>query len=239
MVTLRDEAGAFEVTVLEAPDPKCVALFAAGRGGDPARHRGLLEALQASGALVIAPHVEFLSDPRPSADHLQTRARRLALAVERCGGPGLRVHGVGHSIGGTVLLALAGAQAWLSAEQPLAMPRLAALSSMTLLAPALGFFQAPAAFAAVTATVSLWWGTADAVCPRAHVDLAIAQLGSRAKLRVAEGADHFSFMHTRPPNAPEPLPDRERFLAELTASVISDAARGLLTAPVVADAVGG
>jgi pimeloyl-ACP methyl ester carboxylesterase len=88
--------------------------------------------------------------------------------------------------------------------------------SLSLLAPALGFFGAPESMDRVRARVSIWWGTEDAFCPRSDVEHTLAALGDRGELRVAEGAGHFSFMHAPPPNTQEPLGDRARFLETLT-----------------------
>lgn len=41
----------------------------------------------------------------------------------------------------------------------------------------------------------------------------------KSALRVVPGADHFSFMHLRPPHLPAVLPERERFLSALEGEV--------------------
>jgi hypothetical protein len=209
------------VNVLDARWPQRVVVFAAGRGGDPARHLPLLEALHADGATVIAPRAEMFTNPRPTRAQLLERALILREAVDSFAPSTLPLHGVGHSIGATMLFAMAGAQAWLGPEAPLSVPT-RAFESLTLLAPALGFFQAPHAADAVRAGTTIVWGDRDAFCPRSEVDHTLAQLGARGRLRVCEGAGHFSFMHVPPPNTSEPLVDRDRFLAELTASIVDD-----------------
>ncbi len=216
----------FEVTRVTPAQVDRVVLFAAGRGGDPQRHLPLLEALASVGCQVIAPHSDFFTDPRITADIVTERARRLRTAVASLGSAGLPVHGIGHSIGGTLLLALASAQLWLGPGQPLAIePLVPPLESLTLFAPALGVFQAPQALTRVTARTTLWWGSADTFCPRAQVDAALAQLGAQGSLRIAEGAGHFSFMHAPPPNTVEPLPDRDAFLRDLTTAVCASLTR--------------
>ena len=216
------ETAAFETLVLAHPRPKRVVLFGVGRGGDPARHLPLLQALHADGATVIAPCAEMFTSPRPTEAHLRERARRLHRALETSSSPELPLHGVGHSVGGSMLFAMAGATMWLGPEARVSVPP-ATFATLTLLAPPLGFFQAPHAAAEVRAArAAIWWGSRDTFCPRAEVDRTLDQLGPRGQLRVAEGAGHFSFMHVPPPNVLEPLEDRDAFLAMLTTSIVDD-----------------
>jgi pimeloyl-ACP methyl ester carboxylesterase len=215
---LSDADGRFEVSVLDATAPQRVVLFAVGGGGDPQRHRPLLEALAADGSSVVAAHSPRLQSPRPTADALVQRARRLALALEALPGRELPVVGVGHSIGAAMLLALAGGQLWLDAAGPLSLPRITRLSRVALLAPATDFFRAPAALDAVRAPILAWAGGRDSITPAAQSLYVQEALGrDLVEVRVTDDAGHFSFMHTPPP-APywsETLPDRDAFLSEM------------------------
>lgn len=226
-----DEDGeAFDVVVMEHDAPRRVVLFAAGRGGDPERHRPLLDALHADGATVVAPRSAMFTNPRPTAAQLHERGRRLRRAIDAFAPKGLPLHGVGHSIGATMLFAMAGAQLWLARDSPLDVPP-ATFESITLLAPALGFFQVPHAASNVRADTTIWWGSADAFCARGEVDHTLTQLGPRGRIHVAEGAGHFSFMHTPPSGTTEPLPDRDAFLAALTAAIADDVRKSRSTTP--------
>lgn len=212
---LEDEQGQFELTVLEPAAPKRLVLFAVGGGGNPERqHAPLLQALAERGCAVVAPHFERLT-ASPSEAELLLRARRLRLAAQHAAE--LPVVGIGHSIGAMVLLALAGGRAWRSRDQPLPLEPEPRLSRLALLAPAAGYFQAPGALDHVRLPLVVWAGTADAITPLVHAQ-GLAQAPS-VDLRIVEGAGHFSFLHTPPPGAPEPLPDREAFLAQLTAEL--------------------
>lgn len=213
---LEDEQGRFELTVLEPPAPKRLVLFAVGGGGNPERqHAPLLQALAARGCAVVAPHFERLT-ASPSEPELLLRARRLRLAVQHAAE--LPVVGIGHSIGAMVLLALAGGRAWRSREQPLPIEPEPRLSRLALLAPAAGYFQPPDALELVRVPIEVWAGTADPITPLAHAQ-ALAQAHPSLTLHCIEGAGHFSFLHALPPGAPEPLPDRQAFLAQLTAEL--------------------
>lgn len=214
-ISLHDGPAPFDVSVLEAPSPARVVLFAVGGGGDPERHLPLLEALVARGCTVVAPHFERFTSPFPTEAQLQLRARRLRLALDVVARPELPAVGVGHSIGATMLLALAGGQIWLGPGQPLAVSPDARVTRLVLLAPATGQFQAPGALDAVHLPIQVWAGTRDGLTPPAQAELLARALGPRVDLRVIEGAGHFSFMDVPPPQTTEPLPDRPAFLAGL------------------------
>jgi alpha-beta hydrolase superfamily lysophospholipase len=219
--TLSDGAASFDVSVIAPAQPSRVALFAVGGGGNPERHAPLLDALAERGCAVVAPHFARLTSPHPSDDDLLLRARRLTLALEHVARVGVPVVGVGHSIGATMLLALAGGQAWMRAGQPLAIAPDPRLERLALMAPATGFFQAPGALDSVRTPLLVWAGGKDAVTPPAQAELLERALGVRVAvdLRIAEDAGHFSFMHAPPPQTTEPLADREAFLARLTTEV--------------------
>jgi alpha-beta hydrolase superfamily lysophospholipase len=216
-LSLRDGSESFGVTLLEAAEPARVVLFAVGGGGNPERHRPLLEALAANGCQVIAPHFERLSAPAPSAATLQLRARRLQQALDTLARSGLPVAGVGHSIGTTMLLALVGARAWTIAAEPLTIAPDDRIDRLALLAPATDFFRAPGALSAVHTPILAWAGTRDLITPVAQAEYLAQALATQARveLRVVEGANHFSFMHALPPQVEDTLPDRAQFLSEL------------------------
>src|SRR5664279_711785 len=110
---LSDGADSFDVALFEAASPSAVVLFAVGGGGNPERHLPLLTSLQESGCAVAAPYFDRLVTPIPTAADLLMRARRLRLALDQIAQLRLPTTGVGHSIGATMLLALAGGQAWM------------------------------------------------------------------------------------------------------------------------------
>jgi pimeloyl-ACP methyl ester carboxylesterase len=219
--SLRDGSESFDVTLLEADAPARAVLFAVGGGGNPERHLPLLEALAADGCRVIAPHFERLSVPAPNAATLCLRARRLRQALDAFVPVGLPVAGVGHSIGTTMLLALVGAQAWTIAAEQVTIAPDERIDRLALLAPATDFFRAPGALAAVHTPILAWAGSEDMITPVAQADYLAQALAAqtRVELRVIDGASHFSFMHTLPPQVVDTLPDRARFLSELTDQV--------------------
>lgn len=210
-----------ELVRFDPPRARALVLFAVGRGGRPERHLPLLEALSARGARVLAPAFDMLAAPSPSAEELIQRAERLAAAARDAAEPGLPLVGVGHSIGATLLLALAGATPWLRTGTPVAIAPEPRLTRLCLLAPATDFFRAPGALAGVNVPLAVWAGSADSITPPVQAELLQHALGASVPvaLHVARGAGHFSFMHTPPPGTHEPLSDRDAFLAELVREV--------------------
>ncbi len=218
---LSDGDDTCEVTTVEAAEPSRLVLFAVGGGGDPRRHLPLLMSLADHGCTVVAPHFERMVSLIPIGSDLETRARRLSLALDSVAPNGLPVAGVGHSIGTTMLLALAGGQAWMRMGQRLAIDPDARLDRLALFTPATNFFRAPGALDAVRVPVLAWGGTRDDITPPAQATFLKEALDGRApvEVRIVDGAGHFSFMNEPPPNVAEPLPDRDVFLAELAAEV--------------------
>ncbi len=110
--SLSDNGAPFDVMLLEAVRPSCIILFAVGSGGNPERHLPLLTSLSERGGTVIAPYFERPASPSPTDEELLLRSRRLRLALDFAVRPNLPVVGIGHSIGATILIALAEGQAW-------------------------------------------------------------------------------------------------------------------------------
>ncbi len=218
---MKDGNEAFDVAWLEPSQPSRTVLFAVGGGGNPERHLPLLQFLADRGCNVVAPHFARLVSPLPTEGDLLLRARRLRLALDATGRPGLPVAGVGHSIGAAMLLALAGGQVWMLSGRRLAIESDARLERLALLAPATGFFQAPGALRAVSTPILAWAGTNDTITPPAHATFLQQELAGSVPInvRLIEDAGHFSFMNTLPPSVTDSLPDREAALAGLAADV--------------------
>ncbi len=216
---VRDGESSFVVSVLEVAEPARVVLFAVGAGGDPGRHEPLLAALGAAGCAVVAPHFERWTSLHPTDEQLVSRARRLGLALDAVTPSATLVAGVGHSIGATVLLAMAGGALWTSPRGPLLISRDERLTRLALLAPATGFFRAPGALDRVRLPLLVWAGEADRVTPPGQVGILREALGEQVEARVTRDAGHFSFMDVPPPLVPEPHPDRAAFLLEVARTV--------------------
>ncbi len=189
-----------------------IVLFAAGGGGDPERHRPLLDHLAARGCQVIAPRFERLVPGEASNADLLARPRGLVEALEGTSG---EVAVVGHSIGGWAALCLAGATPWGRGRKPLDVPREPRVSRLVLFAPATGWFVGPKALHGVDVPVLAYAGTADTVTPALQIEVLRSAPGP-VEVRVVPGAGHFSFMNTLPPEVPgEQEFDRAAFLDRL------------------------
>lgn len=223
---LTDESGSFVVTRLEGAEPDRTVLFSVGAGGNPERHLPLLAALAERGFTVVAPHFERITPAGVTDEHLLLRARRLRQTLDSVAAPDAAVVGVGHSIGATMLVALAGGQVWMGPGRPLSIDRDERLRRLVLLTPTTGFFQAPGALDDVRVPILAWTGAKDTITPPSHAELIRLALEDRApvEVRIENDASHFSFMHVPPPNATESLADRDEFLARLTAEVVRFAA---------------
>jgi len=216
-VSLADGDLSFDVSICEVARPARTVLFAVGAGGDPTRHYPLLESFIEQGCSVVAPHFDRLVSFQPSKDELLMRARRLRLALDRVAMPGVPVVGVGHSIGTTLLIAMAGGRMWMRDGRQLSIASDARLVRLALLAPLNGFFQGPRALDAVHAPILAWAGALDAVTPPSQALYLKDKIGDRSlvEVRVVEGAGHFSFMDTLPPQVVDPMVDRGVFLSTL------------------------
>lgn len=220
---LQDGANVFDVTFVEAHEPKRFGLFAAGRGGNPLRHLPLLHALAASGCTMIAPHFPMLFSAAPARTELEARMTMLKAVShdhEALGPP----IGIGHSIGAVVLLALAGAKATTFAGEAVKSGGVR-FGRLALLAPPTDFFRRPGALAALDLPIHIRAGSADTITPPAQAKflrdaLSAATASAAPEIRIDDGAGHFSYMNELPPTAVDPHPDRDAFLSDLVGELV-------------------
>jgi pimeloyl-ACP methyl ester carboxylesterase len=220
-LSLRDDAGSFEVTLINDARPSRAVLFAVGAGGNPERHLSLLLALAQESVAVVAPHFERMTSPNPTDEALLLRTRRLKAALDLVANPTLPAVGVGHSIGAASLIALAGGKMWTRPGAPLPIAADARIARLALMAPATGFFLAPGALDAVSAPMVVWAGTDDTVTPPSQAHFLAHALTPRVpvEVRAVQGAGHFSFMNVLPPQVADSMPNRETFLSLLAAEI--------------------
>lgn len=223
-VDIDDGEGPFAVTV-HGGDGQTV-LFAAGRGGDPDRHAPLLAALAAAGCLVLAPHLPFLPRPVPDANDLNRRLRRLERTLAALAPSGRPLLGIGHSLGATILVLMAGGRGQTMMGETVVAAR-TDFARLVLLAPAMDFFRAPRALDGVTAPTAVVAGGQDRVAPPAGLLFLAEALPGGATVDVDAMAGHFSFMDMPPPGMDEPHPDRDGFLRGLRERVCRLAAKPL------------
>lgn len=220
-INLTDNRTMFQALLLKTARPTCLVLFAAGSGGNPERHLPLLNSLVENGCTVIAPYFERLMSPSPNAADLVLRARRLQIAFDQIADPNLPAVGVGHSIGATLLLAMAGGQMWMRAGECLPITGDQRLKKLVLFTPPTGFFQAPSALSAIQIPLQAWAGTLDSITPQAQIEFLRDHLSTQVSLdlRIVDGAGHFTFMNTLPPQINDSMVNRDHFLSTLAVEV--------------------
>lgn len=223
---IKDGQAAFKTSYLEAKEPRGLLLFSVGRGGNPKRHFPFLDSVRQNGFHVIAPHFELLTSPYPSKEDLDLRVRRLALTLSETSssiGTRLPLFGVGHSIGATSLLILAGAKATTKMRELVEPVSVPTLSGLALFAPATRFFHRPNSLSNMKTGLKVWVGEQDDITTVSDMSLLKKGLSKdhAFDMEIDRWAGHFTFMHELPPNIDDPHPDRSSFLRELEKSVLS------------------
>jgi alpha-beta hydrolase superfamily lysophospholipase len=210
-----------DITLVPAPKPSQVLLFAVGAGGNPARHAPLFDSLARQGCTVIAPHFERLTGPAPGADELNARADGLRRCLDRAAGMGHPLAAIGHSIGAALLLGLAGGRMWTRSGELLDTGTDRRIAKLVAITPAMDFFRAPGALDALQIPVQAWAGMKDTITPpeqTAFLENALPSRVTRDVRYIAE-AGHFSFMDELPPQVSDPMQGRETFLKHFAEEV--------------------
>lgn len=202
-------------TIVEHSDPRGILLFGPGAGGSPTRYQRLLDAASAAGFLVVAPiHERF--DGRSVTDaQMRERAVGLKASLDQADRPDLPVVAAGHSAGGWAALCLAGGQPWGRDGRPIDVPTESRISRLVLLAPTLGWFQAPGALDQVSTPIAAMVGSADMVTAPASIEI-LHTAPAELDVRTYDGVGHLDFMSELPPGiSPTAGLDHPAFLDEL------------------------
>lgn len=146
-------------------------LFGSEVGGDPARYKTLLDALTQKEFTVLAPTSERFDGRTVTTDQLRDRVRALKLALSEYSHIGLPVVAAGHSVGGWAALCLAGGQPWDRAGKSIPVDAEERVTRLVLIAPTVGWFQAPGALAAVRVPMTVVAGAKDSVTPAATTEI--------------------------------------------------------------------
>ena len=220
-ISLNAKNVGFEAIHFESADPQRNVIFASGSGGNPERHLPLLESLASHGCNVIAPNFGRIVSPNPSKHELLARIDVLTASLDFLSSSSLPAVGVGHSIGATLLLALAGGKMWMREGESLSVSKYERLNKLVLFAPPTGYFQAPDSLNEVCIPIQVWSASLDKITPPEQIEVFQNGLPPSCLLsfQLVEGAGHFSFMNSLPPQIVDPMQNRERFLAELSDKV--------------------
>lgn len=223
-VHLTAGAETFPVTFLKHSPASPTLLFAAGRGGSPDRHDKLLQAFNAGGFNVVAPHFEMLPDPVPTRAELLERADRLSRAVEQLVLPESDLFGVGHSIGASMLLIMAGATAYTIKREPIVLPLNRSFKQLALMAPAIDFFRGPNALDELKTPLKIFCGAQDRIVPLSAIQFfeSLCPPTLVVKTEILPDAHHFTFMDQMPPHIEDDDPNRGAQLKGLYIHLIRD-----------------
>jgi len=217
-----------------APGRHPVVLISHGSGGSPLLYRSLSLLLARHGYLVVLPRHpgNSLGDNAlaDSSENLRNRPRHLValldalLADAEFGAAAAPepVTAVGHSLGGSTVLSLAGGRPTTRSGSPVEVAPDPRVGALVLMAPACGFFLAPGALQQVSAPLLTLTAEHDPLTPDSEIRVALAGVPdqSRISIRTVPNAGHFSFLSPFPRSmhnpqfAPARDPsgfDRERF----------------------------
>lgn len=194
-------------------------LFAAGGGGSPARHQGLIGHLRDAGYTVIAPEFVMLKVPRATAEEMGERIAIMADALASAD-PDLPLYGVGHSLGGALLIAFAGAGMWHGPGMRLPVPHEPRLARVVALAPPVEFFLAPGAAEKLAVPLLLRSAGQDAITPPQSHEAFVRRLRCPVDFAVEPLAGHFSYMDVQPPGAIDSLADGAAFRDGIAEAII-------------------
>lgn len=195
-------------------------LFAAGGGGSPSRHQGLIGRLEAAGYCVIALEFAMLSAPRATLAEMEARIAVMAEALATAD-PTLPLYGVGHSLGGALLIGFAGADMWHGPGARLALPHEPRLAKVAALAPPVEFFLAPGATERLAVPLLLRSAGQDAITTPASHKAFVARLRCPVDFAVEPLAGHFSYMDMPPPGTGDGLADGDAFRAGIAAEILA------------------
>ncbi|TFC06535.1 alpha/beta fold hydrolase [Cryobacterium sp. MDB2-33-2] len=207
------------MVVLEAAAARGVVLFGSGAGGDPRRYSTLLDFLAGHGFTVLAPTNERFDPRTVTTENLLERVHSLTSALSDYDHANLPVIAAGHSVGGWAALCLAGAQPWDRNGKPIPVPVGVRPSRLILLAPTVGWFQAPGALAEITAPMDIFVGAKDSITPTSTVEI-LRSAPAEVNIHLNENVGHFDFMTDLPPGmTPTRGLDRGKFLHKLASQI--------------------
>jgi hypothetical protein len=211
----------FTVSVLEAMQPSCVVVFAAGRGGSPVRHLPLLRVVAQYGCTIIAPHFEMLTSLTPAKAELDARIKMLEIVLRLYSHVHQTIVGIGHSIGATLLLTLAGGKGLTYSGHHIGPNSIWKFERLALLAPPVDFFMHPGALQSVDTQIYLRNGSKDTVTPPSKALLLKHMFEKQVQINflLDEEAGHFSYMDELPPQIEDSQPNRKVFLVNLATDI--------------------
>jgi len=228
-----------------------LVIISHGGGGSHLLYRTIATHLAAKGFVVVAPEHAGNNRRENTLQHTNEnvvrRVKHLSLTIDAVlTDPLLGAHvdaaavaAIGHSIGGTAVLALAGGVPWSRERLPIAVEHDSRVRAAVLLAPATEWYQAPDSLSGVQIPLLVYAGSLDTITPVWQAELVASGVDQSKPVTVVvvAGAGHYSFLSPFPAqmNTPTFVPaqdppgfNREQFHARL-APEVGDFLRAHLT----------
>ena len=138
---------------------------------------------------------------------------------------------IGHSIGGTTALAVAGGIPWSRNRQKIEVESDSRVKALVLLAPATDFYLASDSLRDVKVPILMFFGSKDYLALHCQPEVVLNGVAERTQVtsRIVENAGHFSFISPFPPQMKNPgFPpsndpdgfDREKFHEKLPGELL-------------------
>ncbi|GAB2697129.1 hypothetical protein GCM10027037_21410 [Mucilaginibacter koreensis] len=157
----------------------------------------------------------------PAKEELEARIERLEISLKMYSHFDQPMAGIGHSIGATLLLTLAGGKAITFSGNHLGAKSIQKFDRLALLAPPVDFFLHPGALQLVDTQIYLRNGGKDNITPAAKALLFKETFDNQDQIKLVldEEAGHFSYMDELPPQIEDCQPNRNAFLSDLAKDV--------------------
>jgi len=183
-------------------------LISHGGGGSHLLYRIVAQYLAEKGFIVAMPehHGNNRNDNRLVNDdvNLSLRSQHLSLVIDKLLSESEfakqinsnHIYAIGHSIGGTAVLALAGAVPWSLSRQEIKVTHDHRIKALVLFAPASGWFQHPDSVRKLVLPMLVYAAEFDTVTPVWQADLICEGVENPARVKkiLVANANHFSFL---------------------------------------------
>lgn len=163
----------------------------------------------------------MLTSLTPTKEDLNERIEQLEIVLGLYSHVHQTLIGIGHSMGGTLLLTLAGGKALTFSGDRISPNSIWKFERLALLAPPVDFFLHPGALQSVNTQIYLRNGGKDNITPSSKALLLKQILEKQGQINflLDEEAGHFSYMDELPPQVDDSQSNRKAFLLDLARNI--------------------